>query len=460
MAERSRTEYSVINIITGLGGYFLNILMSFICRVFFTRSLGAEYLGVNGLFTDILSMLSLTELGIGTAMIYALYKPVAEHDTKKITSYLKMYGKAYQAIGMISAVLGTALMPFLPKLLRETPDISESIYLLYALYLFSTASSYFFSYRSSVIIAHQRNCVVVAISYVVVIIQNIAQIIVLVTTRNYLAYLIIQVGFTLLTNVLLSRKAVKDYPYIADKDVAPLEKEERVSLLKNIKALIVTKLSGVLVNSTDNIVITYFNGVVTTGVVSNYSLLTGTLNSLVNQIFTSLSASLGNLNAVESDNQKYQVFKALNLANFWLYGWAAIGFVVLANDLVGFFFGAEYVMDLSVSIILAVNFYMLGMQCVVGMFKSTMGLFRYGQYMMLLTGILNLIGDVILGQRFGVMGIFVATAMARMVTNTWYEPFVVYKHGLKKDPLLYLPRYLGFLLVLVGTAAICYGRDR
>ena len=456
MTERSRTEYSVINIVAGLGGYVVNILMSFICRVFFTRALGAEYLGVNGLFTDILSMLSLTELGVGTAMIYALYKPVAERDTKKITSYLKMYGKAYKSIGLIIAVLGVALMPFLPKLIQDTPGISESIYLLYALYLFNTASSYFFSYRSALIIAHQRNSVVVTISYVVVIIQNVAQIIVLVTTQNYLAYLIIQVVCTFLTNVLLSQKALKDYPYIADKDVEPLSKADKISLMKNIKALTVTKLSGVLVNSTDNIVITYLKGVVTTGVVSNYSLLTSTLNSLVNQIFTSLSASLGNLNAVESDDQKYRVFKALNLANFWLYGWAAISFVVLANDIVEFFFGVEYVMDLSISIILAINFYMLGMQCVVGIFKSTMGLFRYGQYMMLMTGILNLIGDVILGQMFGVMGIFVATALARMVTNTWYEPLVVYKHGLKKDPLLYLPRYLGFLVVLVGTAVVCY----
>ena len=151
-----------------------------------------------------------------------------------------------------------------------------------------------------------------------------------------------------MSNILISKKAGDDYPYIQKKDTIKLTKEEKIGLLKNIKAITVTKLSGILVNSTDNIVITFFNGLITTGVVSNYSLLTTTLNSLVNQIFTSITASLGNLNAVESDEQKFRVFKALNLTNFWVYGWATIGFIVLANDIVALFFGENYVMDMNV----------------------------------------------------------------------------------------------------------------
>src|SRR5699024_506715 len=153
----------------------------------------------------------------------------------------------------------------------------------------------------------------------------------------------------------------------------------------NIKALTVSRLSGILVNNTDNIVITYFNGLVTTGVVSNYSLLTNTINSLANQVFNSISASLGNLNAVSDDEHKYEVFKVLNLVNFWLYVWASIGIVVLSNDIVELFFGKNYVMEIEISIILAINFYMLGMQCVVGIYKSTMGLFKFGQYILLIT---------------------------------------------------------------------------
>lgn len=286
-----------------LGGYALNIILSFVCRAVFTRCLSMEYLGINGMFSNILSMLSLTELGIGTAMIYALYKPVAEGNHGKIASYMKVYGIAYKVIGVIIAVLGVALIPFLSILIGIPPNISENIYLLYLLYLFSTASSYFYSYRGSILIANQRNYIVVAISYVIVILQNIAQIVVLLVTKNYLAYLIIQVLCVLITNMLISRKAIKEYPYINYKHAEKLSKDEIWNLIKNIKALMITKLGGILVNNTDNIVITYFNGLITTGVVSNYLLITSMLNSLVNQLFISTSASLGNLNAT-GDNEK------------------------------------------------------------------------------------------------------------------------------------------------------------
>ena len=456
MAQRSRTEYSIINMMASFGGYILNILLSFVCRIVFVHQLNAEYLGINGLFSNILSMLSLAELGIGTAMIYALYKPVAENDQKKIASYMKVYGTAYKAIGAVIAISGLTLTPFLNLLVKSPPDIPESLTTLYLIYLFSTVSSYFYSYRSSILIAHQENYIVLAISYGVVVVQNLAQILALVIWKDYMMYLILQVIFVLLTNVLISMVAKKQYPYITDENAEKLSKEERKSLLRNVKALTVTRLSGILVNNTDNIVITYFNGLITTGVVSNYSLITNTITSLANQIFTSLSASLGNLNAVGEDEHKYEVFKALNLANFWLYGWAAIGMVCLSSDVVELFFGESYVMESWVPIILTINFYMLGMQCVVGLYKSTMVLFRYGQYVLLFTAVLNLIGDILLGQLWGVFGIFLATAIARALTNTWYEPFVVFKHGFRRKFAPYIVRYLLYAGLLAGMGTVCW----
>lgn len=451
MANRTRTEYSIINMMASLGGYALNIVLSFICRVFFVRQLGPEYLGINGLFSNILSMLSLAELGIGTAMIYELYKPVAQKNQEKIASYMKVYGIAYKLIGCVIALLGVALIPFLKFLIQNPPNIKENIVILYLLFLFSTVSSYFFSYRSSILIANQKNYLVLAISYSVVIVQNIAQIISLLIFNSFMIYLVLQIIFVFLTNVLISMKAVKDYPYIKDKRAKRLSKQEILKLVKNIKALTVTKLSGILVNNTDNIVITYFNGLITTGVVSNYSLLTNTINSLVNQIFTSLSASLGNLNAVAEDEHKYEVFKALNLANFWLYGWASVIIVTISSDVVELFFGKTYVMGMEIPIILAINFYMLGMQCVVGLYKSTMGLFKYGQYILLFTAVLNLSGDIILGKQYGVFGIFLATAVARLFTNTWYEPYVIYKHGFYRSFYEYIKRYIEYLIILIVT---------
>ena len=263
MSKRSRTEYSLINIMVGMGGYFFNTILGFICRMVFVKCLPAEYLGINGLFTNILSMLSLAELGIGTAIVYALYKPLAENNEEKIASLMQFYGKAYRVIGCVVGVVGLALLPFLHSLIGETPGIKENIYLIYAVYLFNTCLTYFFSYRASLLTAAQRNYVQLGISYLITTIQSGAQIFALLITREYFLYLGIQTLGTLIFNIVISKKTIKDYPYIEKKDIKPLEKEEKISLSKNIKALTVSKISELLVNSTDNIIITYFSGLIT-----------------------------------------------------------------------------------------------------------------------------------------------------------------------------------------------------
>lgn len=456
MERKSRTTYSLLNMFANFAGYGINILVSFICRMVFVRCLAQEYLGVSGLFSNILSMLSLTELGIGTAIVYAMYKPIAEDDHEKLASLMKFYGTAYKVIGCVVALFGLALLPFLDLIIGEQPAISDNLHVIYLMYLFNSASSYFFSYRTTILTASQRNYVVVAINYMVVIIQNIIQIIVLVALKNFTAYLLVQIICSLATNIITSQKAKKDYPYIAQKKVQPLSKEEKWGLVKNVKALTVYKLSGLLVNNTDNIVITYFNGLITTGVASNYTLLSGMISSLLNMVFGSMTASVGNLNAKEPDETKYRVFKALNLANFWLYAWGAVGIVVVSGDLVCLLFGEIYVLPQSIPIILAINFYMVGMQTTILNYKSTMGLFRHGQYLLLVTAAINIVGDIVLGSRFGLFGIFAATAVSRLFTNTWYEPYAVYKYGLHRNPIQYLWIYLKYLVILVSCTGACY----
>lgn len=455
MRQYTRTQYSLFNIFASFTGYGLNILLSFVCRMVFVRCLREEYLGISGLFTNIISVLSLSELGIGTAIVYALYKPIAENDEKKIASLMRFYGKAYRTVGTFIFVAGVACLPFLKLIIRDAPAIPENLKLIYLLYLFSTASSYFFSYRSSIITASQRNYVVLAISYIVVVIQNIVQIVVLVVAKSFMAYLVIQVVCTYVTNALISWKAKKDYPYICEKNTPMLPKQERIGLFKDIKALTITKLSGILVNNTDNIVITYFNGLITTGAASNYTLLSSTLSSLVNQLFGSITASIGNVNAVENDESKFFYFRVINLANFWLYSWGAIGISLVSSDIVELCFGSQYVLAPAVPIVLAINFYMLGMQSAVWTYKTTLGLFKYGQYMLLVTAAFNIIGDVVLGLKFGLVGIFAATAISRALTNCWYDPYAVYKYGLRRNPVQYFVVYIKYLGVVCLAGGIC-----
>lgn len=455
MTQKSRTEYSLLNIIAGLGGYAVNTIIGLVCRMVFARTLSAEYLGVSGLFTNILGMLSLAELGIGSAIVYALYKPLAVGDKEKVASLVRFYGRCYRVIGCTVAAVGIALVPVL-DLLIEKPDIKESIYLIYGLYLFNSAITYFFSYRSSLIMAAQQNYIVTATNYAITVIQSIFQIIWLLATHEYIGYLLIQCAGSGANNLIISHIAKKKFPYIVSKDIKPLEKTERRGLTRNIKALVIWKLCGLLVNSTDNIIITFFSGLATVGLSSNYTLLSNTLNSLLNQLFNGITASVGNLNAIESGEKKLKIFNVINLANFWLFGWASIGIFVVSSDIVRLMFGESYVLPMEIPFVIALNFYMVGMQNAVWTYKNTMGLFRQGRYLLILTAAINLVCSLWMGKMWGLFGILFATAISRAFTNTWYDPYVVFKYGLGEKGSVYFKRYGIFAVLLILTGGACY----
>lgn len=433
----------------------MNTILGFVCRMVFVRCLAADYLGVNGLFTNVLSMLSLAELGVGSAIVYALYKPLAQNDEDKIASLMKVYATAYRAIGLLIGVVGLALMPFIDLIIKEQPNISESIYLLYALNLFNTASSYFFSYRSSLLIAAQRNYIVGGINYAITIIQSVLQMIFLLLFRNYLGYLLIQTVGTFTYNVTVSWVATKQFPFIQKKDIKPLPKDEKRILLSNIRDLMIYKVSSLLVNSTDNILITFFRGLATTGIASNYTLLVTTLNSLLGQVFNGLTASVGNHNASESVEKRYEMFGFLNLMNFWIYGWAALGIFFCSSDLVKLCFGVEYVLSSDIPFVMALNFFTVGMMNAVWTYKHTLGLFHYGRFIQILTGILNLVFSISLGTYWGLFGILFATFLARAMTSLWYDPYAVFVHGFKKSPVLYVKKLVKYMIVLLAAAVLC-----
>ncbi len=455
MQERSRTEYSVLNIISGVVGFALNTALGFVCRIVFVRCLSEDYLGVNGLFTDILTMLSLAELGVSSAIAYALYKPLANGDEVKIASLMKLYSKAYRTIGTVIAFVGLALIPFLRFIIKDPPQIYESIYLLYVINLFNTASSYFFSYRITLLIASQRNYLVNGINYIITIMQSILQMIFLLCFKNYLGYLLIQTVGLLFYNIIISLVAVKKFPYIKKNNAPELSKTEQKKLFSDIRDLMVYKVSALLVNSTDNILITFFKGLSTTGVASNYTLLVNTLNSLIGQVFNGLTASVGNHNASEPTEERYKMFKFLNFMNFWVFGWAALGIFFCSSDLVKLCFGEEYVLETKIPFVMALNFFSVGMMNAVWTYKHTLGIFHYGRFVQLFTGILNIVFSILLGTYWGVFGILIATFFSRLCTSLWYDPYAVFKYGFQKPLSEYVKRISVYLLVLAVAAGLC-----
>lgn len=456
MATKSRTEYSFVNILTGLGGYAINTFFGFVCRIIFVRCLSEDYLGINGLFSNVLSMLSLAELGIGGAIVYALYKPLAEQDEEKISSLMRYYATAYRIIGCVVAVFGLLMLPFLSVVLQDPPKIKENLYMIYVIFLFNSASGYFFSYRSSLLSAAQQNYLVTGTNYFFTIVQSLFQIVFLLLTREYMIYLIIQAVSILGYNLTVSYIATKKYPCIKRKNPPPLSMQEKKTLTRNIRALTIGKLSGLLVNNTDNIIITYFSGLAAVGYSSNYTMFSGLLNTLLNQLFTGISASVGNFNATESNEKKLKLFRTINLTNFWLFGWASIGIFLVSSDLVELCYGEHYVLPLSIPFVIALNFYMVGMQNAVWTFKNTLGLFRRGRYLLLVTAVINLVVSIVLGNIWGLFGILLATAIARGLTNTWYDPYAVFKYGLGISPLSYFVQYFQYTVILFGCSLACW----
>ena len=448
MQNQSRTINSLKNIITGFIGQFIQTILGFISRTIFIKFLAMQYLGISGLFNNILSMLSLAELGVGTAIIYALYKPLSENNKKELSILMRFYEKAYRIIGCVVGVMGIVLIPFLNLIIKDAPEINENLYVIYCFYLFNTVISYFYSYKNSIIVADQKNYISAITSYIISIIQTVLQILVLVITKNFLAYLTVQTICTIAFNITISKIADRLYPFLKEETNYKLDISEKRSLVKNIKALMITKLSGVLVNNTDNMIITYFSGLVTVGLSSNYTMLIGIVNTILNQIFTAITASVGNLNAKESKQKQKYFFEVMNFANFWVFGFATIAIIVLINDVINIWIGSKFILPMNIIIILAINFYMLGMQNAVWTFKNTMGLFRYGRYILLITAALNLILSMILGKYFGLFGILLATAISRGLTNTWYDPYAVYRYGLESKSIQYFKRYLEFFIIL------------
>lgn len=438
----ARTKNTMRNTAIGMLSQMIQIISSFACRMVFVRALAKAYLGVNGLFSNVLSILSLGELGIGSAITFELYKALANNDDGNVKALMDFYKKAYLIIGTVIGITGVLIIPLIPRFVPADPMISEDIRILYLFFLVNTVISYLFSYRTSIIQAAQQNYILTLIHTVVTIVQNVTQIIVLLTTRNFILYLGVQVSATLMYYVISSQIAGKMFPILKEKSIPSLEDEQKARMLVNTKDLFITSLSNKLVNQTDNIIITALGGLVSTGLNSNYSLMHTTLISFTAKINDAIQASIGNVNAVETDEKKIQLFDEIHFFFFWFYCFCACGFIMLVQDVITLFFGADYLMAFSIAVITGINFYTTEQGGVVNIFKETLGLFRYGKYMAFATGIINIVLSVLLGRKYGVFGILLASFISRMLTVRWYYPYVTFKHGLHSSFTHYLKRDL------------------
>ena len=444
-----RSKNSIKNIIVNVGSQLFSILLSFLCRTIFIRTLGEAYLGISGLFSNILTLLSLAELGVGTAIIFSMYKPLAQNDRKKIGALMALYKRAYHTIGLIVGIAGLAFTPFYPLFIKEDPGI-PNLTVIYLLYIFNTVITYFFAYKQSIIVADQKNYVCTLYQYGFCILQNILQIAILFQTHNFILYLCVQILFSFFTNFFLASKADQMYPYLRQYEKEKLSKSDRSSILKNIRAMFMHRIGSTVVNGTDILLISRFVGIVSVGIYSNYFLITSTLRQLTAQIFSGITASVGNLGALEDRKRSYDIYLSINFACFWIFSFCSISLLCLFNPFITLWTRRQDLLfALPIVFVIALNFFVTGMRQATLTFRDAFGLFWYDRYKAVLEAAVNLIFSIILVQRYGIIGVFAGTFISTMTIDFWVEPLVLFRHGFHRPVRTYFARYV-YYAVLTG----------
>lgn len=452
--KKTRAVNSLLNMMAGALGQVITIVLGFASRTVFIYTLGKNYLGVSGLFQNVLQVLSISNLGLESAIVFSLYKPLAEGDNGQVAAIMTLYKRAYRVIGAFITVAGLALIPALP-LFTKGYNETINITVVYLLYLFQTVSSYvFLAYRRTVYVADQRNYRPSLIRYALNLVMFIAQIVSLLLWHDYYAYLIIGVAMTVLTNVIIGIVAGREYPYIRGKTKEKISPPVLANIKKNVVGTALYRIAGVATNSTDNLLISLFIGVDLVGIYSNYRMILNYLQLFLATIFESVTASIGNLFVTGTKEHNEFVFKCLNQLNVWLYGYSGIALFCLINPFIVtvWLHDESYVLPFVTVFLIFAYLELVGLQLAVHAYRSACGLFWKGKFRPLATVLVNLIVSIVLGKYMGLNGILLGTIISHLATLFWYDPILLYREIFQKSPIGYFVRYLSSfsLVTLIG----------
>ena len=453
MKSRTRKQYVSLNIITGSLSHVISLLLQLVSRTIFINTLGIEYLGINSMFYNILMLLSLADLGFGSAIVYSMYKPLLENDTDTIVALMTYYKRIYHRIAIVVAIIGIGMLPLLPYVVNLDTEIPY-LPIYYLLYVANIVISYLMAYRYTIITADQKGYLITIYSLVGTILQTLVQIVILVVFKNFMLYLIVFIVRTFLVNWFQSNKAKKVYPFISG--TKELDLATKKSIFENVKSMFLYKFGGVLLNNTDNFIISMMIGTVYVGLYSNYLTIIVAVYHFTDIIFDSITSSVGNLNASKDSEWKFEIFKILNFIVFWIMTFCSVCFLVLFNDFITLWIGKEYIFGMLTVIVIVINFFMPGTLTSVSIYRDTTGMFRQTKYVFLITAFINLVLSIWLGKSYGLFGILLATAIARLLTNMWYEPYVLFKSYFKRSPIQYFKRQALYWLIAVASCLITY----
>lgn len=421
--ENERTKNSARNALHSIINLALTLVLQFISRTVFIVTLGNDYLGVNGLFNNVISLLNMVDLGIGTAVIFSFYRPLAEKDYQKVSSLLRYYKKIYNAIAACVLTLGLAIIPILKYIVNLDNDIPH-LYLYYIIMVINTAVSYLFVYKTCVFSADQKQYIITQWQLIINVFRTIIQIIVLLVFNSFILYLVLGVAATIAQNVIVTKKV--DHTYPLKKDANELKNEDKAFIRTNISAMFAYKFASSIFSSTDNIIISMIFGTVKVGIYSNYLLIVQYLSNVVGNIFIATTASVGNSIVVDSPERRLKIFNTLLTASHMIGVFCSVELFLLINDFILCWLGSAYQFSTLIVCAIVFNFCMDCAFQPIWSYRNAAGIFLKLKYIMAFAAIANIVLSTLIGQFIGIAGVFFATAIARLFTYFWYEPRILY----------------------------------
>ena len=450
--SNSRTKNSLRNSKWGLINKVLIFLFPFIIKQIIIKQLGMDYLGLSGLFTSVLSVLSLAELGFSSAIVYSMYKPASENNKTLICALLNYFKKIYRNVGLIICALGIIISPFLTYFINGDIPQDINIYILYYIYLFNTVISYFlFSYRGCIFSAYQRNDIATKITIISKIALYFIQFFVLILFKNYYCYAIIIPLTTILNNLLtflLSNKYFKDF-----KPYGKIDNELKQTIKTQVKGILVGRICSVLEGSLDVIIINWLIGLEEGGTYNSYLTVMNGLIGILSIIPESIRNSIGNSIASESVEKNYKDFVKFNFIYMFICGICTVCMFCLYQDFITICIGKKYLFPLLNVILICIYFYVLKAGDFTAAYFSSNGLWTYAKIPYLLEITVNLTLNIILGRLLGIAGIIISTITALSLTNIFIIPYLLNKHYFKTNLIKY---YFSILYYFVATACISF----
>lgn len=452
----NRTKNSVDNIFTGMIAMLICKIAPFLCRTVFIHTLGAQYLGLSSLFSSVLSVLSLADLGFGSALVFSMYKPIAEDDVDTMCALLKLYRKVYHIVGTVILVAGLAVLPFIPHLIANKTYPSDiNIYVIYIIYLVGTCISYFmYAYKTSLIGAHQRSSVSNKVGVVMSILTNLVQILILVATHNFYAYVVIGPCFTIINNLVMVRIVNKMFPQYECRGKVKPEMMEDIK--KRVKGLIVYKIYGVIFSSVDTIVISAFLGLSMLAAFSNYNLIIISVVGFLEVIKTSITAGIGNSIVVESVEKNYNDFKKLVFMNGWIVSWSAICMLCLYQHFMKMWAGTELMLGNDTMVLMVLYFFLPRVTTMTYQYREAAGLWYEDRYRPLVSTAVNLTVNLILVNIIGINGVIISTLICTVFINVPWGSYVLFKKYFNRSAVPYYLRMLYYVFCAGIVGVVTY----